>query len=510
MERVGATALVVVALLPLAVAAVRLIAAVGDAHPTMGDTALLELGVRRLGSEPLLLGPYSRFGWLHPGPAPFVALAPAYWSTGGDALGLHLGALALNAGCIIGVAVVAWRRGGAPLLAWALVLLALLLRLLGPGIVRNPWNPYLAVLPLALLVLLAWSVACGSRWSLPVAVAVGSAIVQTHVGYGPVVALLLSGSVVLLVTRSRSGLARPLLVTGAVAVVLWAPTVVEELVHDPGNLSALRTYLESERDTPGLRAGVELAAAQFGRLPASVVGVELGGDEAGLATGGPGWPVAVSAAALAVAAVVAWRRRLPDVLRLVPLVLLFAAASVFAASGVDGLAYSYLFTWMTVGGFAVWLAVAAALVPWRRAAGRVPAMVIAAVAVAGLSLGGADAAADPPLPEADVAAIMADLVPQLDEAVPPGDCPVLVRWSGDASWAWGVGVVVALHDDGREVRVDRRWRHMFGDRIARRAPGAPLLTVVATRARGAGPVVARTGGLEVHLQPGTCAPGRSP
>src|SRR5215210_7705445 len=132
-ERLGATALVAVALLPLAVAAVRILAAVGDAHPTMGDTALLELGVRRLGSEPLLLGAYSRFGWLHPGPAPFVALAPAYWSTGGHALGLNLGALVLNAGCIIGVAVLAWRRGGAPLLAWALVLLALLLRLLGPG-----------------------------------------------------------------------------------------------------------------------------------------------------------------------------------------------------------------------------------------------------------------------------------------------------------------------------------------------------------------------------------------
>ncbi len=503
-ERIGSVALVLVVLLPLAAASYPLLQALDEGHRTMGDTALLELGVRRLGSDPLLLGPYSRFGWNHLGPAPFVVLAPLYWVTGGDGLGLGLGALLVNALSVVGIAVLAWRRGGAPLLAWALVLVALLLRLLGPEVLRDPWNPHLAILPLALLVLLTWSVACGSRWLLPVAVGVGSAIVQTHLGFGPVVGALLGGSFLLLLTRRRRGLLRPLLVTAAVAAVLWAPAVLEELSNDPGNVSTLRTYLEEERETPGLEAGAEMASAQLGRLPASVVGLELG-EDAGLATGGPGWPTALSAGALAVAAVVAWRRRLPDVLRLVPLVLLFGAAAVLAASNIDGDRYAYLVTWVTVGGLAVWLAVAAALVPWRRGRGRVTALLAGAVLVWGISFGGAGAASDTKVPEADRSAVVAKLVAPLDEVVPQGDCPVLVRWSGDAGWAWGAGVVLALEKQGRDVLVNPRWRVMFGDDAVRDVPpGTPILTVVGPNGDGVGPVVSRTKTLRVHLGGGTC------
>ena len=504
LERVGAVALVVVVVLPLVVASYPLLQALDEGHRTMGDTALLELGVRRVGSDPLLLGPYSRFDWNHLGPAPFVALAPVYWLTGGDGLGLGLGALAVNAASVVGIAVLAWRRGGATLAVWALVLVALLLRLLGPELLRDPWNPHLAILPLALLVLLAWSVACGSRWSLPVAVAVGSAVVQTHLGFGPVVGVLLVGSCLLLLTRRRRGLLRPLLVTAAVLAVLWAPAVLEELSNDPGNISTLRTYLEEERETPGLEEGAEMAGAQLGRLPASVVGLELG-EDAGLATGGPGWPVALTAGALVVAAVVAWRRRLPDVLRLVPLVLLFGAASVLAASNIDGERYAYLVTWVVVGGFAAWLAVAAALVPWRRGRGRVTALLAGAALVWGISLGGAGAASDTRVPEADRSAVVAKLVAPLDDVVPQGDCPVLVRWSGDAGWAWGAGVALALQKTGREVLVNPRWRVMFGDEaVGDVPPGSPIVTVVAPNGDGAGPVVSRTRTLRVHLGGGSC------
>ena len=496
--------LVAVVLLPLAVAAVPILHSIGDGHRTMGDTALLELSIRRLGHDPLLLGPYSRFGWNHLGPAPFAALAPIYWLFGGDSLALVIGALAVNAAAIVGIAVLAWRRGGAPLLAWALVLVALLVRLLGMDAVRDSWNPHLGILPLALTVVLAWSVACGSRWALPVAVGVGSAVVQTHLGFGPVVGVLLVGAFVLLLTHVRHGLLTPLLVTVVVAAVVWAPTAVEELQDDPGNLSTIRTYLQEERETPGERAGLRIAEAQLGRLPASVVGVELG-EDGGLAAGGPGWPAAVSALALAAAAVVAWRRRLPDVLRLVPLVVLFAGASVFAASNIDGERYAYLVTWITVGGFALWLAVAAALVPYRRGRGRVPALLVAAALVFGISLGSAGAASDLEVPEKDRAAVIAKLVAPLDEVVPAGDCPVLVRWSGDVAWAWGAGVVLALEEDGRDVRVDPRWQVMFGGDATRPVPAdTPTLTVVGPNGEGSGRVVSSTRTLQVHLRDGVC------
>jgi hypothetical protein len=504
LERGGGVALVIVVLLPLLAATYPLLQALDEGHRSMGDTALLELGVRRLGADPLLLGPYSRFGWNQLGPAPFVVLAPVYWLTGGNTLGLGLAALVVNAACIGGIAVLAWRRGGTPLLVWALVLVALFVRLLGTEVVRDPWNPHLGILPLALFVLLAWSVACGSRWLLPLAAGVGSVIVQTHLGFGPAVGAVGLGAVVLLLAKTRRGLVRPALVSVLVLAVLWAPAVVEEVAHDPGNLSTLRTYLQEERETPGLRAGVEMAGAQLGRLPASVVGVELG-EEDGLATGGPGWPVALSAGALAVAAVVAWRRRMPDVLRLVPLVVLFAAASVVAAANLDGDRYAYLLTWVTVGGFALWLAVAAAFVPWRRGRGRVAAMLAGAALVWGVSFGSAGAAWDARVPEADRSAIVAKLVAPLDEVLPSGDCPVLVRFSGDVAWAWGAGVVLAVEEEGRDVRVDPRWRIMFGERATRRPPAdVPTLTVVGPNGEGEGRVVSATQTLRVHLREGTC------
>jgi len=97
------------------------------------------------------------------------------------------------------------------------------------------------------------------------------------------------------------------------------------------------------------------------------------------------------------------------------------------------------------------------------------------------------------------------LVEPLEEALPAGDCPVLVRWSGDISWAWGAGVVLALHEDGRDVRVVPRWRNMFGERATRDVPpGSPVLTVVAPNGQGAGEVVSSTRTLRVHLQPGSC------
>jgi len=507
-EVVGAVAIVGVVLVPLAVAAWPMLQALDEGHRTMGDTALLELGVRRLGSDPLLLGPYSRFGWNHLGPAPFLALALPYWLTGGNGLGLSLGALLVNAASVIGIAVLAWRRGGAPLLAWVMVLVALLLHLLGPEVLRDPWNPHLAIVPLALLVFLGWSVACGSAWLLPVAVGVGSAIVQTHLGFGPVVGVLLLGSVALLLTHRRSGLLRPLAVTAVVAAVLWAPAVIEELSHEPGNLSTLRTYMEEERETPGVRTGAELASAQLGRLPASVLGDDQG-EGGGLAQGGPGWPTALTAGALAVVAVVAWRRRLPDVLRLLPLVLLFAAASVLAAANLDGERYAYLVTWMVVGGLAAWVLVAAALVPWRRGRGRVPALLAGAALVWGISWGSAGAAGDTTVPEADRSAVMARLTDGLEEALPPGDCPVLVRFSGDVGWAWGAGVALAVEKGGRDVVVDPRWRVMFGDRASDDVPAdSPLLTVVAPNGDGPGPVVTSSRYVQVRLAGGSCGPGR--
>jgi hypothetical protein len=110
--------LVGVALLPFAVSAVAQVLDAASYHP-LHDLAATELTVRDVGRHEVLVGLFSRSDWSHPGPLSFYLLAPFYWITGGSALGLVLGALAVNSGSVAGIAVVARRRGGTPLLVCA-------------------------------------------------------------------------------------------------------------------------------------------------------------------------------------------------------------------------------------------------------------------------------------------------------------------------------------------------------------------------------------------------------
>src|SRR5580765_4791246 len=63
---------------------------------TFGDTAVIESYTWMASTGDLLLGPYSRFQWHHPGPVAFFWIAPFYALSGARPAGLGAGALALN------------------------------------------------------------------------------------------------------------------------------------------------------------------------------------------------------------------------------------------------------------------------------------------------------------------------------------------------------------------------------------------------------------------------------
>src|SRR5262245_59572957 len=77
-----------------------------------GDGALLELYTIHAGRAGWALGPYSRFGWHHPGPMLFYAMVPVYRLGGGHALALNAAALAINAISLLAIAWIAvrWAR----------------------------------------------------------------------------------------------------------------------------------------------------------------------------------------------------------------------------------------------------------------------------------------------------------------------------------------------------------------------------------------------------------------
>ena len=136
--------------MPLVVSAIALVARVGDDYRPSADQAWIELQIRDIGRRSVLLGPYSRFGWFHPGPILYYLLWLPYRITGSTSLSLGFAALTLNAVALVGIALVAKRRGGLPLVLLTLFLIGLLMSSLGAQFFRDVWNPSITILPFVL------------------------------------------------------------------------------------------------------------------------------------------------------------------------------------------------------------------------------------------------------------------------------------------------------------------------------------------------------------------------
>src|ERR1700704_6557105 len=132
-----------------------------------GDGAALELGTLRAARGVQLLGPYSRFGWSHPGPAYFYLALPFYESFGQRGPALNVFALVVDGAAAVAIVLTARRlRGG--LFALAVAALLAVYSLVGlPFLLANEWNPILPILPLALLTFLAAHLAGGHTRVLP-------------------------------------------------------------------------------------------------------------------------------------------------------------------------------------------------------------------------------------------------------------------------------------------------------------------------------------------------------
>ena len=130
--------------------------------------------------------------WNHPGPLLFYALAIPYRLFGSNSRSILLGGTALNAISVGAVAylLLATRTRGRPRARPHRHVRA---RQCARAAARLlfPWNPFVIVLPLLVLVFLTWSVACGDHWMLPFAMGVASFVMASHVGSAaPAFALL--------------------------------------------------------------------------------------------------------------------------------------------------------------------------------------------------------------------------------------------------------------------------------------------------------------------------------
>lgn len=470
---------------PFAVLAVAIFVVGGDYKPT-SDHAGIETHVRGVGFEGELVGLYSRDRWSHPGPLFFYLAAPIYWLTGRASIGLDLAAVLINLAAVVGMALVARRRGGTALMLCTLVGCALTVRSLGADFLHDPWNTYTPTLAYGLLLLLTWSVLAGDRWALPLAVAVFSFAAQTHVGFMLLGLPLVAGAGLVLALRERRAAARTVAASTALLGLLWLPPVLDVVLNEGANARRLIDWFaDPGEDTHSLLQGWRVMSGQFelwpewlsGKLPPS-----WGTGESPFLYVNT-WPVLL--VPVAVAMVALWRRRqLPFGRELVVVVGVSFLLGVVAVWRTAGMAYDYRLRWTWMPTMLV--VVAAAWVAWRAIADRWPSserrllVPAALVALAGLAVAnGVAAAGTDTINPRDAEIMDAFREPVVEEArAVEGDGAVVLDGRSPGGILLMRGLMLQLDRAGVEARYTPNFWILREYPLHREGPEALQLVVV--------------------------------
>ncbi len=507
---------VLVAALPLLALSVHAALHARDGATPFGDTAVLMLRTLAASRGHELLGPYSRFGWQHPGPAFFYWAAPFLRLSGLRVGGMALAAALCNLGWVL-VAVTAAKRAGGRAAAWVLaVVVTVATWRIGIAWFQNPWNPLLVILPIVAAAVLAAAVAHGLRWALPLLAVTVSFTVQTHVGTAGVLAAMLAVTLPFAAWQQRRSWrrwTRSVVVTVVATVVVWLPPIGEELAHSPGNLSETIRFFREHR-SPGHPLGdvLRLVTPQF----------TLGADRLGTRITGPTTllhPVssigtlvlALMAVALVAGVVHGVRTRRPYVWALNAATLAGALAAIASTRTAFGELEAYFTSFSTGLGILAWTAfgtTAASVLAHRTSApdtARTPGAsapdapspsvaprphpprplhtrpVLAAASLAFLlSVGVASSGLRvTPLAEAANRRSVGVLAQWADTALAghPHD-HVLVRFVGPDPWVDGAGLMVELERRGIRVSVRPELYYLFGPTY--RSRGNEQMTLVVT------------------------------
>jgi hypothetical protein len=335
----------------------------------VSDQALLELRTRDVftGNWPLL-GPYSRFGWSHPGSAMFHLLALPYRLFGSSPASLRFGCVLVAAAVAALTVWVLGRRSTASAVAGATVWGLLVAN--GTAAVAEPWNPAFAVLPVTLVMCVLWAAACGDDVALGAAWIATLIAIETHVGIGAtVVPALLVASVLWWRNREPGRLATWPVAVGAVVVV---PVLLDTLVNWPGNAWRIVRFATSG-DTPGVgvRRAVELVARasspEFAVRPRydQFFGIIVPDQSLGWLPGA----LVVLLIAVAVAPPVDRRLRLAAALHLC-----VALGAVVGVASIRGDVFGYMLVFLPIYSAAGWVVVGTAVVAFVGVRSQAPSL----------------------------------------------------------------------------------------------------------------------------------------
>ena len=448
--------LIAITLVPIVFAIVRILTGIGGSFHATSDNALNELLVRDLGKHPILLGPYSREEWSHPGPLFYYLSWFPYRLFGSNSAAMLVDALLIN-GISVGVMIAIAKRWGGLALAvpLAIALGAVMVNLPG-SFLEDPWNPFVTVLPFGAFLMAAWATTCGDRWAFPAAGFIGTFCMQTHIGYAALVIAVLAWCT-WRAWRDRATFGLTALGwAAAVLALLWVLPVLEQLVRDPGNLRTAFEYFKHPTDKGHtLAEGLRVMAAQFTLTPDWIVGLRdvnpFSGQPAAILT--TPIPLLFAPFVVAVGAAFRSRRRAPRQLAIV--LIIPVVVGVFALSRTIGSMYEYRLRWVWVlAALCIAFTVATLvrtvrshLTPRASTVG-VAIGVLAAIALG--SVGVANAADADPVLSPGLTALGRQAIRHL----PPAPGVVLVQATSFSSQGTLPGFILILERAGIRVKLD--------------------------------------------------------
>jgi hypothetical protein len=343
-----------------------------------GDEAVVETRLLTLQYALPLVGPYSRFGWNHPGPFFWYSLAGPYLLSGARSVALAITAAVFNLAALVAIVALLRRELTGTIERWAaLLFLAVFVHYFAavflPTAYTTVWNPVITLLPYGVLLLLCAGLAIGRVQYWPAAVVLHAYTTQSHVGYVPSTTLALALAVGLGVYARHKGLAPaqprrawPWWTAGVVAfVVLWMPPAIDEL-SGSHNLVAIATFFSKKRSVFVVD---DWMAVRLVAWRATAPWRALRGDA------NPDRPCTAGVATLlwllvtVVALAFGWWRARRDQRRyaaaLCAILILEIAVAVLSMLRIDTPEQPYLTWWVAVVGSWSWIAISAALLPSR-------------------------------------------------------------------------------------------------------------------------------------------------
>jgi hypothetical protein len=295
--------------------------AVNDWAPS-GDAALMGIRALDVGTSrtPLVGQPSTGGKYIgdddhvnHPGPLHFYLLAVGIRSFGGS-LGMLVVSVLIVWVCVQLAAWAVFRELGAAAGIVAAVLLGVVMFTTGTSSLVDPVSSRAAGYPLLCASVLCWCVLCGDLRLLPLATAMVSFAAEQHLAVAPAVAVLAAaavvGVIVALVRRPRE-VAWWCWWSVLVALVLWAPVLLDQVINPNGNLGRILHFAgSSHRKTLGATSALRQLANALG-LPPLLGRMQLTGGMMLAPPSSLTWISAAVALAIVAALGLRWRTRNP-------------------------------------------------------------------------------------------------------------------------------------------------------------------------------------------------------